>query len=292
VGVYAQSDASGSSPLGTFNVSSIIGEWVNVTLNMENGTDAIWFGEGTGSGIDPKEDFDYIFAEVDSGASLDYNVRNCSLGDCSDGIFVSYVEGLNLTGRYFQYQVDFDTLENTPVLSSVNVNYGVDNPVISISSPGQGETFDYGDVGLNFSIVNYSALDSCWYDLNGAGNTFVSCADLVLSLGNGNYDILLYVNDSFGNLGSDSVSFEVDIDGSTPPAPGPSTSSGGGGGGSVVVNTGVKFSLSLNVDSVKSGENTGITIGVTNTGTKFLNSCSVSVEGEMEIWFSNVYNWI
>ena len=64
VGIYAQSDTSGTNPLGNFTVTNTTGDWYNVTLNIATPTNAIWLGEGTGSGTDPKEYFDYIYAEV------------------------------------------------------------------------------------------------------------------------------------------------------------------------------------------------------------------------------------
>ena len=39
---------------------------------------------GTGSGADPKDEFDYIYSEV-PGGNLSFQVRNCSSADCSDG---------------------------------------------------------------------------------------------------------------------------------------------------------------------------------------------------------------
>ncbi|MBX4212381.1 hypothetical protein KW787_02930 [Candidatus Pacearchaeota archaeon] len=64
VGIYAQSDTLGAVPLATFNVSNTTGTWYNVSLTILIPTRFIWLGEGVGSGTDPKEDFDYIFASV------------------------------------------------------------------------------------------------------------------------------------------------------------------------------------------------------------------------------------
>ncbi|MFH1669889.1 MAG: Ig-like domain-containing protein [Candidatus Woesearchaeota archaeon] len=63
-GIYAQTDTGGTTPFGTYTVTSSAGEWHNVTLNISTPTYAIWLGEGTGSGTDPKDEYDVIFAEI------------------------------------------------------------------------------------------------------------------------------------------------------------------------------------------------------------------------------------
>ena len=72
VGIYAQSDTTGTNPLGTFTVTSATGEWLNITIeNLTAPTDALWIGEGTGSGTDPREEFDFIYVE---GLNLTSNI--------------------------------------------------------------------------------------------------------------------------------------------------------------------------------------------------------------------------
>ncbi|MEE9525615.1 MAG: hypothetical protein V3V78_03360, partial [Candidatus Woesearchaeota archaeon] len=70
VGIYAQSDTLGTTPLGNFTVTSGTGDWYNITLDLSTETNAIWFGEGTGSGTDPKEEFDYVYVEIFIANSL------------------------------------------------------------------------------------------------------------------------------------------------------------------------------------------------------------------------------
>ena len=65
VGIYNLSDTTGLIPLGIFDVTSTTGEWINVTLtNISTPTKTIWFGEGSGTGTHPREQFDYIYATI------------------------------------------------------------------------------------------------------------------------------------------------------------------------------------------------------------------------------------
>ncbi|MCK4589617.1 MAG: hypothetical protein KAT77_04180 [Nanoarchaeota archaeon] len=81
-GIYAQSDTAGTNPFGIFTVTSATGDWYNITLsNFTTPTNAIWIGEGTGSGIDPKEYFDYFMAtSPDENPHSITNLTNQSVG--------------------------------------------------------------------------------------------------------------------------------------------------------------------------------------------------------------------
>jgi len=229
------------------------------------------------------------YTAADEDGNLDacwYNLNdgaNVTLVGCGNSTFDA-VDGsydLNL------YVNDSEGLEVSDSVSfSVSVS-GIELVLLEPSGTKNSKTgieMDYAVSGSNLT---------CWY------NVWFSTGGLVLDNTSipgcvnsqfdvsvdGDYTFNIFANNSIGVSNSSSSSFTVDT--SSPSSTSSSSSSGGGGGGSFAVSVGVKFSSSLSIDSVKSGENTGITIGVTNTGTKFLNSCSVSVEGEMEIWFSN-----
>jgi hypothetical protein len=220
-GIYMQSDSSGSNSLGTFTVSSITGDWYNIILNIENSTKAIWLGEGIGSGTDPRDEFDYIYAEI-PGTSFDIQVKSCDDSLCSGESWIDISDtspkDLSLdNNRYFQYKVDFTSPDSsiTPVLSSVNVDYTILNsaPLVSIASPQEGTAYGYNEgLALDYSVSDSeNNLQSCWYNLNNGNNiTLEDCANNTFSVAeNGDYILNIYANDSLGLVSSDSVSFSV-----------------------------------------------------------------------------------
>lgn len=163
--------------------------------------------------------------------NLTYQFRNCSSSDCSDGIFIgpdgtgnTYYSGLtadiNRNGRYFQYKSYFSSEAGgtTPSLSSVAIDYdlGAVSPNVSIIFPNEGRVFGTNEsLGLNFSITNETALDSCWYTLDSGktNNSIPNCQNTTFDVAqSGNYTLYLYANESVSGLeGSDSVGFSVQL---------------------------------------------------------------------------------
>ena len=151
------------------------------------------------------------------GTNLSFQVRNCSLSDCSDGNWeVVNLNSVNLLGRYFQYKVSFKSFDNSvsPSLENVSIDYDVLNsaPNVIIEHP-ENSSYNFGvDIGLNYSASDSEGnIDSCWYGLNG-GTTVIlsSCENTTLSLDfDGSYFVDVFVNDSFGLEFSDRVSFNL-----------------------------------------------------------------------------------
>ncbi len=175
IGIYAQSDESGTNPLGTFTVSSATGDWYNITLNIGTPTNAIWLGEGTGSGTDPKDEFDYIYAEV-SGTNLSFQIKNCSQSDCSEGTWQNIdLNNLNLNSRYSQYKVSFTSPDSsiTPALYNVTIDYTLSNhqPIVSSLTLTPSQPRTNNDLTCPFTITDADAGDSLsanitWYKNN------------------------------------------------------------------------------------------------------------------------------
>jgi len=216
IGIYSQSDTSGTNPIGTFTVTSITGEWYSITLNIETPTKAIWVGEGTGSETDPKDEFDYIYTEIPE-SNLTFQIRNCSQSDCSDGTWqTTDLTNINLQSRYFQYKVIFTTPDSstTPSLNLVNLDYTILNtaPSLTLTSP-QNTTYNFGQsISLNFSVSDSdNNLDSCWYNLNSGNNiSLTNCQNTTLNLNNdGNYLLNIYANDTRGLESTDSVTYTI-----------------------------------------------------------------------------------
>ncbi len=85
-------------------------------------------------------------------------------------------------------------------------------PALSIYYP-QNITYSTTSMWLNFTYTEINP-DSCWYDYNGTNTSLASCQNQSFQALDGQTSVLvLYMNDTSGNLGSASVGFTV----STPP---------------------------------------------------------------------------
>jgi len=89
VGIYDYFDTDGTTPVGTFTCNSGSYGWSNVTLaSLSSATDAFWMGEGTGSGDNPKEDFDYIYAVTSGADPCAYGGSGNWVVDCADDCYI------------------------------------------------------------------------------------------------------------------------------------------------------------------------------------------------------------
>ncbi len=178
-----------------------------VSFAKVNGSD---FNNGNGN----------IFGIASSRAytNLTISVKNCSLADCSDGVFVDVnLNNLNFTGRYFQYRFSFISPDSSasPLLYNVSVDYSLINiaPSLSIVSPESEENYGFNSsVSLNFSVYDVdNNLDKCWYNIDNGNNvSLTNCQNITFRIaGNGSYVLNLYANDSFNLINSSSVSFNV-----------------------------------------------------------------------------------
>ncbi|MGV8152431.1 MAG: hypothetical protein ACP5OG_05085 [Candidatus Nanoarchaeia archaeon] len=84
-------------------------------------------------------------------------------------------------------------------------------PNIEVHSPGESSVYGYNDsIQLNY-IANDENLESCWYSINNQENfSLVNCQNTTFGVSqNGNYTLMLYANDTFGNLGFKQINFSV-----------------------------------------------------------------------------------
>lgn len=154
VGIYAQSDPTGTNLLGAFTVTSATGEWYNVNLSISTPTNAIWFGEGTDSGKDPKDNFDYIFASSSSDWwSHNHDTINMTVGIHNYTVYANDTSGnpaSPITGN-------FTIIDVTPlVISNVNAT-----PITASSATIVWDTDDNSnstvDYGTTLSLGNISS---------------------------------------------------------------------------------------------------------------------------------------
>ena len=294
VGVYAQSDTSGSNALGTFTVTSDTGEWINLILtNLQASTNALWFGEGAGSGVAPAEEFDYIFAEVPTGADLTFQVRVCSSSDCANESFVtvSDLNNIGLEGRYFQYQADFTSSDPSlsPYLESVIVGSSFGIVSLNISEP-IGEKSSQSGISISFTKVGNNL--NCWYNINnGINTTLPGCGSSSFDVpDDGNYVFNLYANNSLGASDYQSSSFTVDT---PPPSSSSEESSEESSGITGQTTAGVTEEIvKLILEDIQSlamnpGETREITWSVESVLTFPLQACLFESVGEVSSWISH-----
>ncbi|MFA5020359.1 MAG: hypothetical protein WC533_04665 [Candidatus Pacearchaeota archaeon] len=316
IGIYSQDDPSGSTALGNLSITSVSGEWYNITLNISSPTSNIWIGEGSKSEKNPKDDFDYIFAEV-PGTNITLLARNCSQDNCSDSIWQEInFSNIQLSGRYFQYIIFFESPDKTitPYFQGIEFNYTIINfpPIIYIYSPEE-RIYEYNEsLSLNFSVSDEdNNLDSCWYNLEGEENiSLVNCQNITFNLSEGNHVLFLYANDSYGEEANNSVNFSVSIPVAIPitrDLSGGGGGSGGGssGGGSSDGNLGNNFDESVinssledliisnlsfvNIPSVlvNPGESKELRLIARNTGENYLNLCKLKGTGAYNSWITS-----
>ncbi|MBN2094959.1 MAG: DUF2341 domain-containing protein [Candidatus Aenigmarchaeota archaeon] len=84
-------------------------------------------------------------------------------------------------------------------------------PTVQIVSP-ENTTYGITSVDLNYTATDSgSGISACWYSLDGEANqTLTDCANTTLSdLSDGEHNLTVWANDTAGNLGFDTVYFNV-----------------------------------------------------------------------------------
>ena len=95
---------------------------------------------------------------------------------------------------------------------AVGVSINIDHPKPKIYSYNES-------LPLNYTITNTTTLDTCWFKVvNSTGSieinnqTIPSCQNITFNVsGSDTYNLTLYVNDTTGNEGSDTVTFAVSL---------------------------------------------------------------------------------
>jgi len=97
---------------------------------------------------------------------------------------------------------------------SVDTTPGI---IITVENPNA--TLDYGRLGfnetLNVTFTDFD-LDTCWYDYNGTNITIPACSSAIKNsipfiLEDGNFNMTLYANDSFGTENNTFISWEYKV---------------------------------------------------------------------------------
>ena len=110
--------------------------------------------------------------------------------------------------------------------SGASAGSDVEAPQVTIVSPAAGVSLSSTSLSLAYVARDNAAVESCFYSLNSGSNTTISnCANTTITAAEGSNTLILYVNDTSGQLNSSSVAFTVTV------SSGGSGGSGGGGGG-------------------------------------------------------------
>jgi len=175
--------------------------------------------------------------------------------------------------------------------TSTNSTFTIDtiNPNLTIIEPSGTKTST--SITANW-VVSDANLNTCWYEVyRGASpdinKTKVNCtlystSFIVSSIGNFLFNF--YVNDSAGNLNSNSKYFNV-----TNPLSGGGDEGGGGGGGGGIIIKKQDDNASIEVSKLESilakkGERKTISLNVKNIGGIFLNNCKLKTSGTISSW--------
>jgi len=128
----------------------------------------------------------------------------------SNGSFFINYTGL-ADGVYYYNATAYDSFSHTNSTETRNITLNAQLPGISISYPSN-TNYNHTVISLN-STATGSSLSTCWYSLNnGVTNTTFTCntniTGILSSQGSNTWKV--YVNNTFGDLASDSVTFSVD----------------------------------------------------------------------------------
>ncbi|HEC89490.1 MAG TPA: hypothetical protein ENI44_02780, partial [Thermoplasmatales archaeon] len=126
-------------------------------------------------------------------------------------------DGNGVADEGYEYIINYNNTDEYPLMEikdfyTINSEKDVTPPTITISSPEWEHTYTTRIVWLNVSADE--DIDTWWYNLDDNGNiTFIPNITLN-NLDDGYHAIIVYANDTAGNIGSSTVGFMVDA---TPP---------------------------------------------------------------------------
>ncbi|MCF7798375.1 DUF2341 domain-containing protein [Candidatus Woesearchaeota archaeon] len=115
-------------------------------------------------------------------------------------------------GNYTYLAWANDTAGNTGQSLLRKVIVDTTSPVVTIYSP-QEQPYNATTLLINYTVTDAN-VDACWYNLDNnatTNSTLTGCQlDNLTSLSEGNHSIIIYANDTAGNLGQTAINFSVD----------------------------------------------------------------------------------
>jgi len=156
---------------------------------------------------------------------IDINLDSCKLYGSWDGWHVNQTktglvtdtltsfDEIILEDSNYTWNVECTDLANNAASNNTNHTLTIDitNPLLTISSPTNTTYKENTILALDFSAIDVN-LDSCWYDLNDAGNTTITnCENTTLSLSSEQNNLKVYAKDMADNKIMAEVSFVTDL---------------------------------------------------------------------------------
>ena len=236
-------------------------------------------------------DVDLNFSVVDADDNLDScwytldaGVTNTTLASCAnttlsieDDSYTLVVYANDSFGLEASESVSFE-------VDATGVAIGVDEPT--------GTKDTRAGIALEYSATGESL--TCWYSVETsiggeviANTTLEDCNNTTFDVASdGDYVAMVYVNNTYGSIASDSSSFSVDT------STGGDTGGGGGGGGGSSGGTIISVSKGLELSDISNfivnpGEVKTLSVSAENTGAAFLNGCNLVGKGDFVSWISS-----
>jgi len=173
-------------------------DWVETTPT--------WNTKPSSSDYNTTESFN-IFTNTSAVGWYNYNIDEMLVTQRSGvykdnlSIYITSSEwnNINFSDTIYWRGKEYATTSLRPIL---NITYQISYPNATITYPINGTTYNISVNYFNWTFMNTSALDVCQYSINGTVNVSVTCTDLykVISLDDGDYDILFTLNDTKGNM--------------------------------------------------------------------------------------------
>lgn len=123
----------------------------------------------------------------------------------SEPVFLSSIEpreGYNGSMFDFQFILPANETYFFYIYEEEEINATLYSPIST--------TYPVSTILVNYSASPDSALDSCWYSLNGADSALPNCTgEFYLTLPDGTYTLVFYANSTTGSVASDSATFTI-----------------------------------------------------------------------------------
>ena len=130
----------------------------------------------------------------------DGKVANCNLG-LSEGTY--WIKAYWPSGTQFGRNTELYVDSNGNGSAIIQANYEITPPTIEILSP-QNHTYTSNSVPLTFTLYDYSPISWISYSLDNQPNTTIT-GNTTLTVEDGTHRIVVYANDSFGNMGCSQI---------------------------------------------------------------------------------------
>ncbi|MGV8142900.1 MAG: LamG-like jellyroll fold domain-containing protein [Candidatus Pacearchaeota archaeon] len=245
----------------------------------------------------------------------DLDLQSCNLWTNSNGSYsLNQTRNSVASGQQNNFYLNLSSVSESSYLwavqcndslghSSISANstFYIDRtiPAVTISAP-TGTYTSLSNIPITLGYTDASPV-KCTYNVTFAatgnlviGNSeLVNCADTTFTVDTeSSYFFTLAVNDSAGNMNVTRKSFTVSVPTSSGGGSSSGSSSGGssgGGGGSSA--SSIRPTFKLNIHELEPliigrGESESIELSIENVGLRFVNSCSLTIDGGISDWIS------